>query len=159
MNTDVLNFLSMQQCSVQWRSFMGVFAQELTENLTTTNLRWLLRRTGQRFAKQHPLPECPTLPALEQAINRFWQSINWGSATVNEENTCLIIRHYLSPLQISMLPENMNWSTGFLEGVYETWLHQSGADSSLRLTQSGLDPELGTVEYRLERHTPDRGIG
>ena len=155
----MIRYLSLQQCSVQWREFMAVLAQELTENLTANNLRSLMRRTGQRFARQHPLPEAPTLAALEQAINSLWQSINWGWAMVAEENSRLVIRHYLSPLQTSMLPENMNWSTGFLEGVYEHWLHQSGADNSLRLFQSGIDPELGTVEYRLERLGSDRGIG
>ena len=159
MNRDIIHNLCMQQCSIQWRDFIGVFAQELTENLTTTNLRWLLRRTGQRFAKQHPLPECPTLPALEEVINTFWKSINWGSATINDTDSRLVICHYLAPLQISMLPENLAWSTGFLEGVYESWLHQSGADSSLLLLQSALDPETGTVEYRLERHSPDRLAG
>lgn len=138
---------------------MGVLSQELTQNLTTNNLRGLMRRTGQRFARQQPLADTPTVAALQAAMNNVWQSINWGWASVGEENAGLVIRHYLSPLQLSMLPENLPWSTGFLEGVYEQWLHQSGADASLHLHQSGLDTELGTVEYRLGRQTPGHGMG
>lgn len=156
MEKEIVQYLITQQCSVQWRSFMGALAHELTQHLTSSNLHGLMRRAGQRFAKQHPLPESDTIGALQSAINALWQSMNWGWASINDNDARLVIRHYLSPLHSSMLPENMVWSSGFLEGAYEQWLHQSGADASLRLRQSAIDDSTGTVEYHLEHRSFER---
>ncbi|MCB5364536.1 cellulose synthase [Pusillimonas sp. CC-YST705] len=146
MEKEIIKYLSAQQCSVQWRAFLEVFSQELTQQLTVTNLRGLMRRSGERFANQHPLPATETIAALQEAINVVWRSQNWGGASIVEDGTRLIIKHYLSPLQSGM-PEGATWASGFLEGVYEQWMHQSGADLSLHVTQSRLADDLGTVEY------------
>lgn len=156
MEKDIVQYLITQHCSAQWRGFMGALAQELTQHLTPNNLRGLMRRAGQRFARQHPLPESDTIGALQSAINGLWQSMNWGWVSIDDEHAQLVIRHYLSPLPVGMLPENMPWSNGFLEGAYEQWLHQSGADESLCLRQSAIDDSTGTVEYRLEHRSFER---
>lgn len=150
MDKEIIKHLSAQQCSVQWRSFLDVFSQELTQQLTVNNLRGLMRRSGERFAKQYPLPATDTIAGLQDAINAVWRSQNWGWASITEDGARLLIKHYLSPLQAGM-PEGAPWSTGFLEGVYEQWMHQSGADLSLRVTQTRLADDHGTVEYSFGR--------
>ncbi len=150
MEKEIIKYLSAQQSSMQWKAFLDAFSQELAQQLTASNLRGLMRRSGERFAKQHPLPDTETIEALQEAANTVWRSLNWGWVAISEDNGRLSIKHYLSPLQASM-PEGTPWSTGFLEGVYEQWMHQSGADASLRVSQTRLADEPGAIEYSFGR--------
>ncbi len=150
MEKEIIKYLSAQQSSKQWTAFLDVFSQELAQQLTVSNLRGLMRRSGERFAKQNPLPETDTIEALQEAANNVWRTLNWGWASIAEDGTRLAIKHYLSPLKSSM-PEGASWSTGFLEGVYEQWMYQSGADASLHVTQTRMADELGAIEYSFGR--------
>ncbi|MGO3742122.1 cellulose biosynthesis protein BcsD [Kerstersia sp.] len=151
MDNSILLQLNEQQCSLQWKGFLDVFAQELTQQLTSTNLRSLTRRAGERFAKQTVLPETETVASLQDAINTEWQRLGWGRVVLVEESTHLVITHYFSPLLPGFTAANLSWTTGFLEGVYEAWLHKSGASNLLRVAQSGNADEIGTLVFHFGR--------
>jgi hypothetical protein len=118
----------------QWRPFLASLTQELTQTLTPRLLTQLLRAAGVQFAGQYALAQADTVAAMQEAMNRVWAELGWGEVEIREARDWLVLTHYQAPLKAVFGPENMAWAGAFLEGAYEAWMHQLGADSRLRMT-------------------------
>lgn len=151
MESAVLSHLNDRLCASQWREALAAFAQELAQDLTPQRLRSLMRRAGERFAASHALPQAASVDDLQTAINQLWQTVDWGWVTITEADDHLALTHYCAPLRAAFGPEHMAWSTGFLEGVYELWMRQLGADSQLHVAQPQAASPDGTIVYRFGR--------
>ncbi|MEI2414850.1 cellulose biosynthesis protein BcsD [Orrella sp. JC864] len=148
MDQAILTYLSEQQSSRQWKAFLTLFATELAEQLAPKNLHGIMRRTGMRFAQQRPLPPAQTVAEIEQAMNTVWRDTGWGWLRIEEAEDSLVLRHFCAPLRANFGEEHQAWTPAFLEGAYEHWLRQSGADEHLRVRQAGAPDGLGSIEYR-----------
>ncbi|ARP97160.1 cellulose biosynthesis protein BcsD [Bordetella genomosp. 13] len=148
MESAINTHLSERLCSHQWRGFLSALAGELTQDLTSGHLRNVMRRTGERFARQHALPATSTIADLQVAINHVWRGQDWGWVEIAEAADHLALTHYCAPLQGAFGQGYQGWTAGFLEGAYELWMRQLGADSQLRVTQAGEPDALGTVVFR-----------
>jgi len=110
-----------------------------------------MRRTGERFAALNMLPQANTIDELSAAANQFWRMLDWGWMTCAEADDHLSITHYCSPLAAAFGDQHLGWSSGFLEGVYEVWMRQLGADDSLRVTQERTSVAEGMIVFRFGR--------
>lgn len=151
MNTTLLNHLRQLQIDATWSPLLEALGQELEAQLDAPALRVLMARAGQRFAAARPLEGAPTLADLEAAMNRHWQSMGWGVATLEEKPGYLRILHEFCPLPASLGTAGQAWSLAFLEGIYQAWFMSLGVDAALQVRQHGLADELGSAEFRLER--------
>lgn len=148
MESALLNHLSNRQCSRQWKQVLGAFAHELVHDLTPRHLRKVMRRSGERFAGEHTLAGTTTVADLQAAINRIWSALDWGWVEIAEADDHLALTHYCAPLRAGFGPDQLTWTTGFLEGAYECWMRHLGADPQLRVTQKHEPDGWGTIEYR-----------
>lgn len=148
MESAVYTHLSHRLCAHQWRDFLGALAGELTQDLTPNHLRNVMRRTGERFARQHALGGSGTIGDLQAAINRVWHGQDWGWVDISEADDHLALTHYCAPLQAAFGAAYQGWTNGFLEGAYECWMRDLGADAQLRISQAGEPDAVGTVVFR-----------
>ncbi|WP_119153334.1 cellulose biosynthesis protein BcsD [Caldimonas tepidiphila] len=151
MNESIVEYLSEQQCALQWRSFLATLGQTLLERLGPVELRALMQCVGERFAREHPLRGCDTLDDLELALSEVWVGLNWGWATVEETEDCLVIRHQCAPLAAAFGAPALAWSAAFLQGAYQAWLGQLGAGSELAVHPGASDPQGLSLEFQLRR--------
>ncbi|WP_231885914.1 cellulose biosynthesis protein BcsD [Bordetella ansorpii] len=144
----VYSHLTQRLCSHQWRDFLNALAGELTHDLTPKNLRSMMRRTGERFAQQHALGGSGTVDDLQKAMNLIWRGQDWGWVDISEANDHLMLAHYCAPLQAAFGAGHHAWTIGFLEGAYECWMRELGADAQLHVSQVGEPDAMGTVVFR-----------
>ena len=107
-------------------------------------------RVGSRFAAAHPLPACGSTAELAQALNAYWQQMDWGYVQLADEPESLRIVHYCAPLH-AFGDTALAWTPAFLEGVYQTWLSALGAQG-LSVAQTSGYSENTAIEFRLGRH-------
>lgn len=131
----------------QWRPFLSLLAQELTQNLTPRLLTRFMRSTGGQFARQYALAPAGTVVEMQAVVNQVWRELDWGTVEIREAQDWLVLTHYHAPLKAAFGPENMAWAGAFLEGAYETWMHLLGADSQLRVTTAGPADASGTMVF------------
>ncbi|RKP54535.1 cellulose biosynthesis protein BcsD [Pararobbsia silviterrae] len=125
----------------QWPPFLSLFAQELTQNLTPKLLTQLMRSVGTQFSRQHTLHFAGTVADMQKGMNDVWRELGWGRVEIRDAQSWLVLTHHRAPLRTVFGPDNLTWAGAFLEGVYEAWMHQLGADSHLRVTAAGsVDP-------------------
>lgn len=148
MESTLFNHLSERQCSSQWKDVLGAFAQELARDLTPQHLRKIMRRTGERYAGEHTPPGTATITELQAAINQIWKAVDWGWVEIAEADDHLALTHYCAPLRAGFGADNLAWTTGFLEGAYESWMRHLGADPQLCVAQKRESDRWGTIEYR-----------
>ncbi|WP_260986309.1 cellulose biosynthesis protein BcsD [Bordetella genomosp. 13] len=148
MESALHTHLSQRLCAHQWREFLAALAAELTQDLTPNHLRNVMRRTGERFARQHALGGSGTISELQAAINRVWHAQDWGWVEIAEADDHLALTHNCAPLQAAFGASHKGWTNGFLEGAYEFWMRDLGADAQLHVTQAGEPDSLGTVVFR-----------
>ena len=144
------DYLADRQCAKQWKGFLGAMAQEFGKHSSAAELRALMRRVGESYARQTPLPACHTLDDIQLAASRVWMAQDWGWVTVAEEGDALHLRHYCSPLSAAFGPEGAAWAPAFLEGAYQQWFQQLGAQD-LGVTQTADIDHVGCVQFRLGR--------
>ena len=149
----ILSYYENRQCSTQWRSFLGVLAEEFEGQLGVPELRELMRRIGERFARTAVLGACETVRDLEAAINSVWAARDWGWVQVFDGDDYLAIRHYCSPLRTAFGEASASWASGYLEGVYQQWFNALGVNASLQLrVREALQADAdGALEFRLAR--------
>jgi hypothetical protein len=149
----ILSYYESRQCSSQWRGFLGVLAEEFEGQLGVPELRELMRRIGERFARRAALRACDTLQDLELAINAIWAAQDWGWVQVLDGADYLAIRHYCSPLRAAFGAESASWASAYLEGVYQQWFNALGVNASLQLrVREALQADAdGALEFRLAR--------
>lgn len=131
----------------QWRPFLSLFAQELTQNLTPRLLAQFARGAGKQFAGQSALAGAGTVAQMQEAMNRVWGELDWGVVEIREARDWLVLTHYHAPFNAVFGPGNLEWAGAFLEGVYEAWMHQLGADSQLRVTTAGPADASGAMVF------------
>ncbi|ADV28249.1 hypothetical protein Psesu_2417 [Pseudoxanthomonas suwonensis 11-1] len=127
---DLLDHYRTRSCAPQWRGFMRALCDELEHGLDEEDRARLMARLGERFAGDHPLPEVPTLDALQTAANAVWAPIEWGRAEFEEMEDRVLIRHFASPLAAAG-GAGRPWLAAFLEGVYRAWFRAAGTASVL----------------------------
>ena len=147
---DLLNYLANRRCSPQWQRFLHALAAEFSSALSVGDLRTLSRRIGARFANDVPLANPPTLEALQSEMTRVWSELDWGYVNLVQQDDCVEIRHFCSPLSAGLGKAGADWCTGFLEGVYQQWFEIQGA-TGLRVNQTHTADPLGNVFFRLSR--------
>lgn len=111
-------------CSRQWLGFVRALAEEFAAELPDHELATLMARIGRRFAHRHPIGECVALSEVETAANRIWGEVEWGQCRMEEQAGSVEITHAAPPLAVALT--GMDWSDGFLAGVYEGWFQQLG---------------------------------
>lgn len=122
-----LAYVRRLQCDPQWRGFLWALGQEFVHALPESELQTLMARIGARFAEHTALPASPTLPALQQAMNQVWGSMQWGQVQLQQTVAGIEIEHRFSPLAAAFEEAASPWATGFLQGVYQQWLDAVGA--------------------------------
>ena len=146
----ILDYLLERQISPQWRGMLSALASEFEAQIGRDELRQLMHRVGSRFALAHPLPACASTAELAQALNLYWQEMDWGYVKLADETESLRIVHYCAPLQ-AFGDAALTWTPAFLEGVYQTWLSAMGAQG-LSVAQTSAYGEDTSIEFRLGRH-------
>ncbi|MCH8622858.1 cellulose biosynthesis protein BcsD [Undibacterium sp. TS12] len=135
MSTTTIHYYEEQQCSVQWRSFLGAFSAEFASKGEEKDLRAFMHQLGRTMSKGYDVTDGSSLQALEACMNRVWSAMNWGWVELVEEADALVVAHHAAPLKVAFGPDALNWSPALLEGVYAQWFEGLGMDKSLRLTQ------------------------
>ncbi|WP_144113430.1 cellulose biosynthesis protein BcsD [Paraburkholderia sp. BCC1886] len=147
----ILDYLLERQISSQWRGMLSALAAEFEAQIGHDELRQLMYRVGSRFAAAHPLPEVASTVDLAQAVNAYWQQMDWGYVELSDEAESLRIVHYCAPLQ-AFGGGALAWTPAFLEGVYQSWLSALGAQGLSVAQTSDYGPDAA-LEFRLGRHT------
>jgi hypothetical protein len=150
VGASMLAYYEEQQCSKQWRGFLGALADEFEDQLGEQKLRALMGRVGERFAIATTLPACETMDELNLVINDVWRELNWGWVVIEDDADHLVILHACAPLAGAFGREGLAWAPGFLEGVYQHWFSVLGIDPALRIREiPGSDD--GVLTFRLGR--------
>lgn len=116
------------------------------QDLTPNHLRNVMRRAGERFARWYALTNAGTVADLQAAMNSIWDTLDWGWVEIREAEERLVLTHFYAPLRAAF-GEYESWSGAFLEGVYECWMRQQGADPQLRVTSAGASDAASSVFY------------
>ncbi|CAN7656881.1 cellulose biosynthesis protein BcsD [Acidovorax sp. LjRoot194] len=147
---EIAQHLAAQQCAVQWRGFLQALTDEFASSLSPEDLHALMLRVGTRFAAANPLAPSATLEELQRSMTAVWERIDWGWVQLSQETARLNIQHSLSPVSAAFGVNHVQWSGGFLEGVYQSWLEQAGS-GSLRVVQVAPADAWGCVQFQLAR--------
>lgn len=147
----IVDYLIDSRCSRQWKTFLGVMADEFSSQLPPDDLRALMQRIGGRFADAVPLAPCATLDDLQLAMGKVWVGMDWGWVTIEEEPGALAIRHNCAPLNAAFGHQASGWTPAFLEGVYQRWFAQVGSGGELVVSQASDIDALGCIDFRLSR--------
>ncbi|KQO17107.1 cellulose synthase [Acidovorax sp. Leaf78] len=135
---------------MQWRGFLQALTDEFASSLSPEDLHALMFRVGTRFAAANPLAPAATLEELQRSMTAMWERIDWGWVQLSQESARLNIQHSLSPVSAAFGVNHVQWSGGFLEGVYQSWLEQAGS-GSLRVVQVAPADAWGCVQFQLAR--------
>lgn len=132
-NDHLENYFRGQQVSLQWLPVLRALATEMAEHTEARDLRRLFFKVGQRLATDTGdlFHAAKSLGQLEESLNDFWMRISWGWVNFNEADGYIDISHHASPLAESFGEEALAWSTGLLEGFYQTVFHVLGASDSM----------------------------
>jgi hypothetical protein len=145
-----LDYLLERQVSQQWRGVLLALAEEFEAQIGHDELRQLMHRVGQRFAAANPLSDCATTAELAGELNARWNETDWGFVELTDEPEYLRIVHHCAPL-LAFGPAALAWTPAFLEGAYQGWLSELGAQG-LRVAQAGEFDAEASVEFRLGRY-------
>jgi hypothetical protein len=145
-----LDYLLDRQISPQWRGMLLALAQEFETQIGQAELRQLMQRVGRRFAAAHPLGACVSTAEFANALNALWNGSDWGFVELSDEPEYLRIVHHCPPL-LAFGAEALAWTPAFLEGAYQGWLNELGAQG-LSVAQAGEFNEHAAVEFRLGRY-------
>ncbi|MEN9868883.1 MAG: hypothetical protein RL748_4473 [Pseudomonadota bacterium] len=139
--SNLQQYFRNQQVSTQWLPILQALALELAERADVADLRQLFTQVGARFAidVEQRFLEVQTLAALEQGLNEFWQSMNWGWVSLQEAKANVEIYHYAAPLAQAFGDEQLEWSVGLLEGFYQHVFKTLGAGDAMQVEAVGGD--------------------
>lgn len=141
MNQLHISCLLKQQKNRQWDFFLQSFARVFSNQLSSEDLRDLMRSIGEEAAKEITLDNAGTLSDLQTLINCFWEEKQWGCVHFEERDDYLLIQHFFSPLSITFNEEDLVWASGFLEGLYQHIFYRLGAASDLQVQSVDLEKE------------------
>lgn len=134
----------------RWAGFLTVLAEELAAQMPATELRSFFGVLGRRWAQKYPLPASGDLKQLEASINSAFSACEWGWVYVRDLGNCIEFLHSCAPLRTAFGANALEWTPGFLEGLYEQWLQDHGAGKGLVLKQAGrVQGPADTLRLRL----------
>lgn len=142
-------YLLERQLSAQWCGFLTALADEFEAQLGPDELRQLFNRVGRRFAHAQPLAPCASTAELVHALNAVWMANDWGVVELADEPEYLRIVHSCAPLA-AFGANALEWTPAFLEGAYEQWLSEMGAEGLSVRQASHLD-DSASIEFRLSK--------
>jgi hypothetical protein len=128
-------------CAPQWQSFLQLLGQEWAASQSSKALHQQMLRRGRALADLHPLPAVTGLLPLEQAMNEVWNALQWGWVRLHDQGNALHLVHHGAPLVDAFGVGSVDWTVGLLEGVYQRWFEQAGANGlRLRALSHGVSP-------------------
>ncbi|WP_168224675.1 cellulose biosynthesis protein BcsD [Rhodoferax aquaticus] len=137
---------------MQWLPVLRALAQQLVTHSSAQDLRALFVKVGSQFASdvEDHFQEIQTLSQLEEALNGLWAQTNWGWVTLSEAGGGISIDHEAAPLAEAFGEECLEWSTGLLEGFYQSVFSVLGASDTMRVREASA-PEGMAVHLRFGR--------
>jgi hypothetical protein len=132
----------------QWHPFLSAFTASVMQDVTPALLGQWMRRTGVRFARDHVLAPAETLADMQVVMNAVWRGLGWGEVVIREALESLELTHRDAPLADAFGTNNVSWAGAFLEGAYEAWMHQLGADARLRMVQTSASEVSSNIVFR-----------
>ena len=121
-------------------------AAELSSRFSPSYLRSWTRLLGAQWAQQasEAYAHAEDLGALNDALNQYLAHARWGWAQLSESERGLTVNHQGAPLPQGLGIENLCWTSGLLEGFYETVFRHFGAGDDLKFnlahaSQDGFD--------------------
>jgi hypothetical protein len=136
----------------RWAGVLRALADELSAQMSASEIRAFFVVLGKRWAQAMPLPKesGAGLNQFERAANAVLGAVDWGWMRVRDQQSSVEIDHCCAPLRKAFGPAAMEWSSGLLEGLYAEWLRGQGAEQGLLLRQVGLDEGvIDTWRFRL----------
>lgn len=151
MDPRSIDYLSSRVPRESAEPVLRALAAELEGQIPVAQLRSLAYMAGRRFGAQHGLGEIKTLADFELQANHTMADLNWGWMAVEEAAGAVDIVHGCVPLKRWFGDAAMNWSPGFLEGVYAEWMRQLGAGDRLDVREVVLPAGAGgeVLRFRL----------
>jgi hypothetical protein len=147
------DYFRAQQVPLQWAPILRALGQELTTSAkgNTESLRSLFRAVGVRFGQDqaHLFSEVTTLVDLNEAFNELWSQTNWGVVDLAEQTDHISIEHRFAPLAESFGAECLGWTTGLLEGFYQSGFSHVGAGEDLRVQYTGQENDGMRLLFKL----------
>ena len=133
------NYLKSQQVPVQWLSVLRAIAAELGANADSAQLHPLFVQVGVRFAQdaQDVLHGVNTLDGLNSALNEFWGGVQWGWVELLETPAGIEIAHHAAPLAQAFGDESLPWSSGLLQGFYQSIFASLDSSGSMEVSSMG----------------------
>ena len=144
MNSKLSVYLESQRRDSSWNAVLNSLIDETFASFGEEQTRHLLLAAGMRAAQAHPLPECDSIPQLEQEVNQYWASFGWGVVTFTEHSDNLEITHEGLPAQTPPL----GCFADFLQGMYQQWFRAAGAGEHLHVRQIN-EEHTGVFSFRL----------
>jgi hypothetical protein len=143
-------YFRSQQVSLQWSPILFAMAQELETIAPAADLRQLFQKIGTRFANSiaEQFVEIKQLPELNDALNDLWARTQWGYVQLQEASDCIEISHQFSPLHEAFGERAVPWSSGLLEGFYQTVFRNFGATELLNAQCVGIDDNGQKINIR-----------
>ncbi len=142
-------YIVKQQISIQWGPVLSAMAAEMSEVSEKSDLRDFFFRIGERFAskEKNKFKNVETLSELENSLNSYWTSINWGWVELEEKDGTIDITHNCSPIAEAFGNSELSWTVGLLEGFYQTLFFEFGANDEMKIncigeSADGLDLHL-----------------
>lgn len=149
----LLQYYEQRHCARQWKFFLLSLAEEITSSFEHQQSRFFIHNVGKRIATLLPLPQIETLEDMEQAINRTWETIDWGWVSLDASHNRLSITHFATPLDAAFSESHRAWSAALLAGIYDRWFEVAGANQGLSVQHNASNPMThGTFEFILAEH-------
>lgn len=143
-------YFRQQQVAPQWLPVLRAMALELSTYSDPHSLRRLFFDIGRRFAADvgPEFDQVDTVDHLQQGLNRFWSSRNWGWVTMTEVSEGIEIVHEAAPLAEAFGDDALEWSVGLLEGFYQQVFAVLGADEKMMVRSLDGGPRGLAVHLR-----------
>lgn len=146
----LLQYYEQRHCNKQWKFFLLSLAEEFTSSFDQLQSQHVIHNVGKRLATLLPLPPLETLEDMEQAINRVWETIDWGWVSLDASQNHLSIKHFAAPLDSAFSESHRAWSAALLAGVYDKWFELAGANEGLSVRHNASTPLTpGSFEFVL----------
>jgi len=147
-----LNYFLSRPTEGRWAGLLRALAEELAAQMSAAEIRAFFAILGRRWARSMPLPKGGGLADFEQAANAVFSRADWGWVRIRDLGNSVEIQHSCSPLRGAFGLDAMEWASGLLEGVYEEWLREQGAERDLALRQVGrAEGAADTLRFRLAK--------
>lgn len=152
--TDLNSYFRAQQISPQWAPFLAALGEALAREAGPTELLQVFRVVGRELANRDSerWAGTATLEQLAQALNARWLEMQWGWVDLAEQPDGIEILHHAAPLAAAFGDKALEWTSGILEGYYETVFHALGAAPGT--TATAIEALAGGLDLRLRFGAP-----